>query len=274
MTSIHCITLTSEPGRLQHVESQKAAWGEPGFHIVDAIDGRKQFVPPHDGGETAWSHELVRERAARLGMKEIMNEPGKACTKGHVLLAQQRLDDIRAGKVSEDDYYLVLEDDFAWHDVAKLKAFVGQIQRAPSPRFDVIYLGYRGGEQRHIKAPVHRALHTLKSRLASDPVDAAVAWLEAQRWPGRARGPLGLRAAGQHLGTHGYLMNGRGAAAIVEVGSSLSLPADHTFKLAQAFGLARFAIAPEKLVVTLVELGSTIRSEQEFKRAAQRIPTT
>ncbi len=85
---------------------------------------------------------------------------------------------------------------------------------------------------------------------------------------------MGLRAAGWHLGTHGYLMNGRGARALVEVGSSLALPADHTFRLVQAYGLARFAIAPEKFIVTKVELGSTIRSEEEFLKAARRRPTT
>lgn len=274
MISVYCITLISERTRLQHVLEMRELWEGGDFHVVDAIDGRQQAVSEHAGGATMWPVELVRERAARLGMTEPMNEPGKACTKGHVLLAQQHVDAIEAGRMSEADYYCVLEDDFAWKNPEALKAFFDRVEAGDAGECDVIYLGYRGGERRHVKAPVHRAWHRLKAQLRKDPDAAALDWNEAQRWPGRPQGPLGLQAAGWHLGTHGYLMNGRGARALVEVGSSLGLPADHTFRLVQAHGLARFAITPEKFVVTRMELGSTIRSEEEFLHAAKHIPTT
>ena len=274
MIPVYCITLTSEPKRLEHVLEQRGLWGEGTFEVVDAVDGRQHVVPEHAGGATMWPVERVRARAARLGMTEEMNEPGKACTKGHVLLAQQHVDAIEAGRMSEADYYCALEDDFAWSNPSALKAFFDRVEAGDAQEYDVIYLGYRGGERRHVKAPIHRVWHRIKSQLRTDPDAAALEWNEAQRWPGRPKGPLGLQAAGRHLGAHGYLMNGRGARALIEVGSSLGLPADHTLRLVQAYDLARFAITPEKFVITRPELGSTIRSEEEFLRAAKRFPTT
>lgn len=273
MISAYCITLLSERTRIQHVIEQRALWEGGDFHIVEAIDGRQKEVSEHEGGTTMWPIELVRGRTEQLGMMERMDEPRKACTKGHVKLAQRHVDAIEAGRMSETDVYLVLEDDFAWSAPEALKATLDQVEAGDARASDAIYLGHRGGERRRVKAPTHRAWHRFKARLREDPDAAALDWNEAQRWPGRPRGPLGLKAAGWHLGTHGYLMNGRGARALIETGSSLDLPADPIFQLMQAYGLARFAITPKEFVVTEMELGSTIRSEAEFLNTAKHWPT-
>lgn len=271
MIEAHCLTLKSDLKRLEHVSKQAALWGSAGFFVREAIDGRLQTVPPLHPQPLGWNTEEARAKATHVGLlNEVMNDPGRACTRGHVEFALEWLQRVESHEVSEEDYVLMLEDDFEWNDLPGFKRF---LESLATTEFDLLLVGYRGGESRHFKADWHRWWHTALSRREADEVEAARLLLEAQRWPGRQRGKYGLRKAGHHWGTHGYLMNARAARAMVQVGSSLAYPADFMTRMIQAFDLARVGITPVKWVVTRPALGSNIRSESEFQKAAQHLPS-
>lgn len=276
MFEAQCLVLFTESDRLNHVRREGERW-EPGrFHLREAIDGRLQPVMEIEGahGVAPLSRAEARRMATAVGLRnEAMTDPKRACTAGHALLAKAWLERVARGEVKETDYLLVLEDDFAWGDWEGLSAALDQIQQAPPP-YDLLLLGYRGGETRHWKAPIHRALHLLRSRLHRHPDVRAKHRLESQRWSGPARGPLRLRRAGFHWGSHGYLMNASAARAILHFGGGEAYPADFTIRMIQAYGHARVGITDTKYITTAPELGSLVRDEAEFLNGMRQYPTS
>lgn len=273
MIEAHCITLMDEQKRLEHVQKEAAKWGD-GFHIRTAIDGRKVSVHPFEDVPPGWSTLEARKLATYVGLfEEEMTDAKRACAKGHVSLALEWLERVESKEVTERDYMLILEDDFAWKNLPQFKLFLSQLEQQARPEFDMILVGYRGGEKRHLKADWHRWCYTQRSRKTADPAESARLLLESRRWPGRKKGPLHLRSAGHHLGMHGYLINAAAARGMVHVGSSLAYPADFLARMMEAFQFARVGITPQKWVITRTELGSTLRDEAEFLESAVRFPT-
>lgn len=273
MFETHCITLLHDQRRLNHVKQQAALWQNPSFNIRAAIDGRREEVHAFADCPNGWSQEEARAKATFIGLpEEAMHDPSKACTKSHVLLAKEWLDRVESGEARAHDFILVLEDDFVWGNLEGFEGFLTQFKNLRSP-FDVVLVGYRGGEKRHYKADFHRFKYNGLSRISRDPISAAKWRLEAQRWPGRVIAKKSLQSAGQHWGTHGYLMNAKAANAIVHVGSSLAYPADYMIRMIQAFGLAKVGITTTKWIITNEDLGSNLRSQERFDKITKSYPT-
>lgn len=257
----YCVNIETEKSRRIHCEKQYQI-AAIDYEIVPAVDGRiEKVVRPkaHSDIETdRWN--AIDAAAMSLGFfNRDMNSPAKACALSH-FRAWER---IAAQSERDGLHHMVNEDDFKVGDISGLSETIDAITQS---NFDIVYLGYRGGESPY-RSPMFRAQqtwHRLKFLLS----DGSLTSLLRRNYiinqtPRKTRYPE-LMQAGMTWGGHAYVMNRKGADALMECNRNLRFLPDEALRWVILEGKIKVGMSTTKHFVC-EDFGSAIRSREEHE---------
>ena len=266
-----CVNIPSETERRQHCERQYEE-AQIDHEFIEAVDGRVQEIAapsPTTPSEAQRWQDVDRAASKFSFLQDNMNSPARACALSHFKAWE------RAAQQSREDglHHMVNEDDFKNADLSQLPALMEEVARAP---FDIIYLGYRGGNSRStgLRPWLQRSWHRLKYGMSSRSLEALTQRnFVLHRGARPARGFEHLLHAGMTWGGHAYLMNARGAEVLMEANRSLRFLPDEALRWVILEGKVQVGMSAVKHFVC-EDFGSAIRSREEHEDHHQRYPST
>ena len=137
----YCINLASDKLRKSHCE-QEYAKTNMSFEFIEAVDGREQNIEPEAANsqeqQTRWDN--IDSTALSIGFfNRGTNSAERACAQSHAM-AWKKISE--APDEEQEVYFMVNEDDF---NVLSTDGLNEALDEATRLDFDMIYLGYRGG---------------------------------------------------------------------------------------------------------------------------------
>ena len=265
----YCVNIATEKSRRRHCEKQYQISNFE-YEFVPAVDGRIDEVErPEAQSELEFDRwNAIDAAAMSLGFfNHGMNSPAKACALSH-FRAWERI----AAQSNRDGlHHMVNEDDFKVGDISGLSETLNAIAHS---NFDIVYLGYRGGESLH-RPPLFRAKqiwHRLKFLLSDGSLTPLIRRnYTVHRKPRKTRFPE-LMKAGMTWGGHAYVMNRKGAEALMECNRNLRFLPDEALRWVILEGKINVGMSTVKHFVC-EDFGSAIRSQQEHEDHHRRFPS-
>ncbi|MDC0600432.1 glycosyltransferase family 25 protein [Flavobacteriales bacterium] len=266
----YCVNIETEKERRKHCEKQYQM-AEIDCEFVPAIDGRIEEVvrPPAQSNLESTRWHAIDHAALSLGFfNRGMSSPEKACALSHFRAWE------RAAAQSDRDglHHMINEDDFK---VGDLNHFSKTLDAIAQSDFDIVYLGYRGGEspQRPLLFRAQQTWHRVKFLLSDGSLTALLRRnFTVHRTPRKTRFPE-LMQAGMTWGGHAYLINRRGADALMECNRNLRFLPDEALRWVILEGKVKVGMSTTKHFVC-EDFGSAIRSLQEHEEHHQIFPST
>ena len=265
----YCVHIPSETERREHCKLQ---YGEAGieYEFVEAVDGRlKEIHRPRaksDVEAARWAS--IDAAALSLGFfNRTMNSPAKACALSHFRAWEK----VAAQSDADGLHHMVNEDDFKVGDISGLPE---TLQAIAQSNFDIVYLGYRGGESSHrptifrVKQIWHRVKFLTSNRSLTSLIRKNYS---LSRVPRITKHPL-LMKAGMTWGGHAYVMNRTGANALMECNRNLRFLPDEALRWVILEGKVKVGMSTTKHFVC-EDFGSAIRSQEEHEDHHKRFPS-
>ena len=256
----YCVNLPSDEARRNHCirEYQKTGIA---YEFIQAIDGREQDVQPDPAQsiEQQKRWDKIDNTALSVGFfNRKTNSAERACAKSHAL-AWKRISNVCDAQ--QGAYFMVNEDDF---NVLELGGLNEALDEAKDLNFDLIYLGYRGGNYRRStpKERIQRIWHRIKWHL-SDKSDRAK-FRKNLILLGKARMHHQSRFfyhAGMTWGGHAYLLNRSGARKLLSYNENLRFLPDEAFRYAILDGQFSAGMSKVKYFGCDTQFGSALRDE-------------
>ena len=265
----YCVNIESEISRRKHCEKQYEISGIE-YEFVPAVDGRVEEIvrPEAESARESTRWAAIDAAALTLGFfNRGMNSPAKACALSHFRAWE------RAAAQSDQDglHHMVNEDDFKVGDLSGLNDTLRAIAQSD---FDIVYLGYRGGESPHRPSlfQAKQAWHRLKFLLSDRSLTSLLRRnFTVFRAPRRTRHPE-LMQAGMTWGGHAYVMNRKGADALMECNRNLRFLPDEALRWVILEGKVKVGMSTTKHFVC-EDFGSAIRSQEEHEDHHKRFPS-
>lgn len=264
-----CVNIETETSRRRHCEEQYRAAGLE-YEFIPAVDGRIQEVlrpdPISSAEEQRW--EAISQAALTLGFfNREMNSPAKACALSHFRAWEQ------AAIQSDRDglHHMVNEDDFKVGDLDGLADTLSAIAKS---NFDIVYLGYRGGEstQRSFSVRCRQLWHRVKYALSTPTLDSLIRKnYTVRRFPRPTHSPH-LMQSGMTWGGHAYVMNRKGANALMECNKNLRFLPDEALRWVILEDKVKVGMSTKKHFVC-EDFGSAIRSQEEHQDHHTKFPS-
>lgn len=266
-----CVNIPSETERRLHCEAQYKKAGIE-YEFVPAIDGRIEIIGPpcamDEQESNRWTQ--IHTEANRFSfLQDNMSSPARACAMSHALAWKKA-----AQQAKEDGlHHMVNEDDFKLGNLNDLESTLNEAARSP---FDIIYLGYRGGESMNSSASkwAQKQWHRIKYATSEKSIQHKLRRnYVLNRTPQRIRGFQCLLRAGMTWGGHAYIMNARGAEALIESNRSLRFLPDEALRWVILEGKVKVGMSRTKHFIC-EDFGSAIRSREEHNDHHRRYPST
>ena len=167
---------------------------------------------------------------------------------------------------------MINEDDFKVGNLSGLPKTLDAIAQSD---FDIVYLGYRGGESPY-RSPSLRsrqAWHRVKFLLSDGSLTSLLRRnFTVHRTPRKTRFPE-LMQAGMTWGGHAYVINRRGADALMECNRNLRFLPDEALRWVILEGKVKVGMSTTKHFVCK-DFGSAIRSREEHEEHHRIFPST
>lgn len=265
----YCVNIETEKARRRNCEKQYEL-AEIDYEFVPAVDGRIEEVvrPQAQSNLESARWDGIDAAAMSLGFfNRGMSSPAKACALSHFrawerAAAQSNLDGL---------HHMVNEDDFKVGDLSQFSETLDAIDQSD---FDIVYLGYRGGESPH-RSPLFRARqawHRVKFLLSDRSLTSRLRRnFTVYRAPRHTRFPS-LMQAGMTWGGHAYVMNRKGADALMECNRNLRFLPDEALRWVILEGKVKVGMSTTKHFVC-EDFGSAIRSQEEHEDHHKRFPS-
>lgn len=254
-----------------HCEQQYEQLGIP-YEFIDAIDGRRQHVStptPKDHQEIARWDEINKAANQFAFLKEDGRNTARACALSHYTAWE------RAAAASATDklHHMVNEDDFKIGDITHLQESLNEIAQS---QYDIVYLGYRGGEnyETSMMHKLKKTWHHFKYMTSSKNLDATLMRNHTLlRRPKIHRKFHHIMQAGMTWGGHAYVMNLKGAQALMECNRNLRFLPDEALRWVILEGKVNVGMSKVKHFVC-EDFGSAVRPEDEHRNHHQWYPST
>ena len=166
----YCINLVSDTLRKTHCK-QEYAKTNISYEFIEAVDGREQNIQPEPAvtkeQDRRWRN--IDSTALSIGFfNRGTNSAERACAQSHAM-AWKKISE--ATDEEQEVYFMVNEDDF---NVLSTDGLNEALDEATRLDFDMIYLGYRGGNysETTFKESIQKVWHRIKWHL-SDKSDIA-----------------------------------------------------------------------------------------------------
>ena len=266
----YCINLRSDIERRTHCINQYQDAGID-YEFIEAFDGRVNKPPIPSILKTSEVNYLksIHEIAKKYAFfgKELSN-PELACAYSHYKVWER----IAETAGSTRQFFMVNEDDFRNGNLTELPVTMEEALHSP---FDIIYLGYRGGESRtqNLKNIVQCYWATTKY-LASPKTLSN----KAQRnyiWnlrPKKIAGFNHLLRAGMTWGGHAYVLTAQGATILMEANRNLQFRTDEVLRWVILEGKIQVGMSTAK-IFSCADFGSNLRSLEEHDNHHKRFPS-
>lgn len=275
LVSAYCINLESETARRVHCETEYKKVGI-NAKFWKAVDGRKEEVVvdlPMDEKDV-----LERERINELAMSTAffnrsMNSAERACALSHYQVWEEIE---KLGREDNEKYFLVNEDDF---NVIDLEGFDAAMDNKGLLQFDMIYLGYRGGEpkltsrERPKNYRIRKIWHWLKAHRPNASNEHKFRYKMMLYKVPKQIGSSFFMRAGLHWGGHAYLLNAKGAKALMNCNYHLRFLPDEAMRFAWLDSKLRVGISKKKYFGCDTSFGSALRSQEDHDRHHQLYPS-
>ena len=267
----YCVNIPSETERRQHCVKQYERLGID-YEFIAAIDGRQQDVDipsPKDQQESARWDEIHKAANRFAFLKEDGRNAARACALSHYMAWE------RAAAASAVDqlHHMINEDDFKIGDITNLQETLIEIEQSP---FDIVYLGYRGGENRDtsIMNGLKKTWHRFRYIASSKTIDATLMRNHTLlRTPKIIRKYHHIMQAGMTWGGHAYVLNQNGARALMECNKNLRFLPDEALRWVILEGKVNVGMSIVKHFVC-EDFGSAVRPEDEHRDHHQQFPST
>lgn len=266
-----CVNIPSEADRRLHCKAQYEKAGIE-YEFIPAIDGRIEIIrapTPLDEQESNRWKQIHTEANRFSFLQDNMSSPARACALSHALAWE------KAAQHAKEDglHHMVNEDDFKLGNINDLESTLNEVARSP---FDIIYLGYRGGESINSSTRKWAQKQWHHVKYASSPRSLQHKLRRnyvLHQTPQRIRGFHCLLRAGMTWGGHAYIMNARGAEALLESNRSLRFLPDEALRWVILEGKVKVGMSRTKHFVC-EDFGSAIRSREEHDDHHRRYPST
>ena len=266
--SCFCINLESDQLRRNHCASEYARAGLD-YSMIAATDGRgKEITIPSakDPSEQARWDEVHRGAMEFGFFNRGMNSAERACAHSHFRVWEMISN-------APEGWYMVNEDDFKLNESSALPNILEEMKRCP---FDLVYLGYRGGE---IKKPspkrqLQQLWHKVKWWLSEKDILATMrknAVLYGGHTP--ISGFESLANCGMTWGGHAYCLTPKGATLLMSTNRNLRLLADEALRFAILEGAIKAGCSVSKPFACEKEFGSHLRSTEDHQSHHQQFPS-
>ena len=265
----YCVNIETEVSRRIHCQQQYERAGIE-YEFIPAVDGRVQDVkrPEAETHLEAERWEAINQAALTLGFfNRGMNSPAKACALSHFRAWEK----VAAQSDQDGLHHMVNEDDFRVGDLSTLESTLHAISQSD---FDIIYLGYRGGEipEGSMLFRVRKFWHRLKYLLSDRSLTALLQKnFTLFQTPVKTKFPE-LMQSGMTWGGHAYVMNRKGADALMKCNRNLRFLPDEALRWVILEGNVKVGMSASKLFVC-EDFGSAIRSQEEHEDHHKRFPS-
>ena len=262
-----CVNIPSETKRRQHCVTQYEKLGID-YEFIAAIDGRKQEVKspsPRDQQESARCEQIHHAASQFAFLKEDKRNTARACALSHYMAWERAA----AASAVDNLHHMINEDDFKIGDITQLQKTLNEIGQSP---FDIVYLGYRGGEttDTSIKHALKKSWHRFKYTTSSKSLEATMMRNHTLlKTPNIIRKYHHIMQAGMTWGGHAYVMNQKGAKALMECNRNFRFLPDEALRWVILEGKVKVGMSRIKHF-TCADFGSAIRSEKEHQAHHQR----
>ena len=265
----YCVSIETETSRRKHCQAQYEKSGIE-YEFIAAVDGRTQEVhrPEPNSEEQSKRWNAIDEAALTLGFfNRDMNSPAKACALSHFRAWE------RAAAQSDLDglHHMVNEDDFKVGDLIDLDKTLAAVSQSD---FDIVYLGYRGGESPH-RSPSFRCKqvwHRIKYSVSKPSLEGLLQKnFTVHRTPRPSSSPF-LMHSGMTWGGHAYIMNRAGADALMECNQNLRFLPDEALRWVILEGKVNVGMSTRKHFIC-EDFGSAIRSKEEHEDHHRKFPS-
>ena len=267
----YCINLASDKLRKSHCE-QEYAKTNMSFEFLEAVDGREQNIEPEAANskeqQTRWGN--IDSAALSIGFfNRGTNSAERACALSHAM-AWKKISE--TPDAEQDVYFMVNEDDF---NVLSTDGLNEALDEATRLDFDMIYLGYRGGNysETTFKESILHVWHGIKWHL-SDKSDIAK-FRKNLVLLGKARvHPKSHHYyhSGMTWGGHAYLLNREGARKLLSYNENLRFLPDEAFRYAILDGNFSAGMSKVKFFGCDTKFGSALRSQDDHDAHHQAFP--
>lgn len=268
----YCINLASESNRRLHCEREYRKTEIP-YEFLEAVDGRIADIQPdpafNKAQEDRW--KLIDETALTLSFfNRSTNSPERACALSH-FKAWKNISEV--SDELKDSFFMVNEDDF---NVLTTEGLSEAIEELRKLDFDMVYLGYRGGDftPPSIKARLQQVWHRIKYALSQktneDKFRRNLVLLGRTRVNKQSEY---FHHAGMTWGGHAYLLNRRGALKLVNYNENLRFLPDEAFRYAILDGNFKVGMSKIKYFGCDTQFGSALRSEDDHTSHHQLFPS-
>ena len=238
------------------------------YEFIAAFDGRKQEVKPpspRDQSESARWDQIHNAANQFAFLKKDARNTARACALSHYAAWERAA----AASAADKLHHMINEDDFKIGDITHLEKTLNEIGQSP---FDIVYLGYRGGETRDtsIKDRLKRTWHRFKYSISSYSLEATMMRnYTLFKTPKFHRNYKHIMQAGMTWGGHAYVMNQKGAKALMECNRNLRFLPDEAIRWVILEGTVKVGMSRIKHF-TCADFGSAIRSEKEHRAHHRR----
>ena len=267
----YCINLESDKTKYEHCKKEYAK-ANLEFEFIKAVDGREQDVQhrPAQSHEqqTRWGN--IDSTALSIGFfNRGTNSAERACALSHAM-AWKKISE--TPDAEQDVYFMVNEDDF---NVLSTDGLNEALDEATRLDFDMIYLGYRGGNysETTFKESIQKVWHRIKWHL-SDKSDIAK-FRKNLVLLGKARvHPKSHHYyhSGMTWGGHAYLLNREGARKLLSYNENLRFLPDEAFRYAILDGNFSAGMSKVKFFGCDTKFGSALRSQDDHDAHHQAFP--
>ena len=266
-----CINLASDTKRRNHCINQyKDAGIEHEF--IEAFDGRNNKSPVSSTltkieANYLKSTRIIANKYSFFG-KEL-SKPELACAYSHYKVWER----IAKTMGSNHQYFMINEDDFRNGHLTELPVTMEEASRSP---FDIIYLGYRGGEPKTFTvkntAQYYWAFikYLASKKTFSDKIQRNYI---LNLHPRKIVGFKHLLRAGMTWGGHAYLITARGATILMKANRNLQFRTDEVLRWVILEGEIQVGMSRQK-IFTCADFGSNLRSPKEHNEHHSLFPST
>lgn len=266
-----CVSIPSETERRRHCKDQyeKASID---FEFIDAIDGRVDAIDPPKPTDEVERNKWIQvdNQARQFGfLQDNMSSPARACALSHALAWEKAAEQSRRDGL----HHMVNEDDFK---LGNFEHFESTLKEVTKSSFDIVYLGYRGGDSLDSSTLkwAQRQWHKIKYARSKKSLEDTLRlnYVLNQR-PRNLRGFHHLLHAGMTWGGHAYIMNSIGAEALIDSNRSLRFLPDEALRWVILEGKVKVGMSRTKHFIC-EDFGSAIRSPEEHDDHHRRYPST
>ena len=266
----YCINLTSDIDRRTHCINQYKDAGIE-YEFIEAFDGRVNRPPIPSSLTTNEIKYLksIRDIANKYAFfgKDLSN-PELACAFSHYMVWQR----IAKTPDASGQFFIINEDDFRNGNLTKLPVTLAEASRSP---FDIIYLGYRGGEYQNMKLKSIAQHYWATTKYMASPKTLSATAQRNYTWnqrPIKIAGFKHLLRAGMTWGGHAYALTARGATILMEANRNLQFRTDEVLRWVILEGKVQVGMSTHK-IFTCADFGSNLRPPEEHKDHHKRYPS-